>query len=214
MILFCLVACEFKNDPKLVTSKKVPKEVVAEKNIIDKEKVTSNSSLSPEEIAAVLTSKLLTRDSGKDVDVNFLQNCVHKRTNNFVEFICDDILWPYYLGQLDQKGEYYLVIEDGLSVENRIVVKNEESGMKIIDHNLDEILDHAQIVNWMGQKFPEKEFSVDYLKRSAQSYYRIRLPREIGGHLKVLSGPYYEEKYSYESIGFVSWSNGKFQLVQ
>src|SRR5690606_33524531 len=97
MILFCLVACEFKNDPKLVTSKKVPKEVVAEKNIIDKEKVTSNSSLSPEEIAAVLTSKLLTRDSGKDVDVNFLQNCVNKRTNNFVEFICDDILWPNYL---------------------------------------------------------------------------------------------------------------------
>jgi hypothetical protein len=166
-----------------------------------------------DEIAeALIQDNFMNRDSGKKIDLSFLKSCIKEKTETYLQFYCNDLLYPYHVALLE--GEYIYIVADGVSVENRALFK--VSGKKIItlEDNLPKLLSYKKVVLLLNEKFPNLKMNESRLKAIAHSHYRTKVP--TGGEPFVIyPGELGEENQSYaeKPIGKVAWTGNEFKLL-
>lgn len=155
--------------------------------------------------------KIFDRDSGKNVDVSFLQSCLKESSPTYAHFECDDLTFPHFASQFGgAKEKMVLIIEDGASVENRYLYK--VSGTAVTPLNFEEhlALTPSQIAHQTQKAFNESKYDEAYFQSSAHSSFRMQLPRNGETFIQLMSGVY--DKASIP-MGKLKWRGTKLYLV-
>ena len=161
--------------------------------------------------SAVITSGIMDRDSGKLITADFLQRCVKESTKSYFEFYCNDLLWSYYI--LVIKNKLIYLIENGTSVENRILFSLANGTITKIDDPLPKMLTYSKVSKLLNKKYPGSNYTEEKLKKSAHSHYRTKLPRNPQENIVILSGEL-GNNHGYKPIAEVKWDGKTFKLIE
>ena len=163
--------------------------------------------------SALIQSRIMSRDSGQKIDFTFVSNCIKEKTETYLQFYCEDLLWPHHA--ILMKGGYIYLVEDGDSVENRALFKLSGKKAVTIKDNLPTLLTYKKVTMLLNEKFPKLNMTEARLKAIAHSHYRTKVPRGIDQTFMIYPGELGEENQSYteKPIGKAAWTGRKFKLL-
>jgi hypothetical protein len=163
-------------------------------------------------IQAALESRLITRDSGKEVTAGFLKSCIKEKSDLYIEFLCDDLLWSYFARAFVSEDNIFIyLVEEGASVENRKLFLAKDGKIKTLEEPIGKILNQDIVPVLLNKRFKTNTYSVSALHKSAHSTYRTRLPK-IGNKISIISGLMVDESHSFKEIAVIEFIKGEFVL--
>lgn len=167
--------------------------------------------ISKEDILNLLAeSSIITRDSGEEVNKKFVRSCLKKSFDRYVLFQCNDLLFDIEVKILGDNRNHILVVQNGASVENRYLFKKDLDGeFSVPDNNLKKIVSY-EVVSKLIKEELNLDYSIEKLRMSAQSYFRLELVSD-SRDIYLLSGDLYPEE-SHQRLAKLKFINNKFRL--
>jgi len=111
------------------------------------------------------------------------------------------------------RNKVIYLIEDGASVENRILFSLENGNITKIDDPLPKMLTHSKVSKLLNKKYPGSNYTGEKLKKIAHSHYRTKLPRYGQENIVILSGEL-GNIHGYKPIAEVKWDGKTFKLIE
>ena len=161
----------------------------------------------------MVKSGIMSRDSGKKIDLPFVKNCVKEQTETYLQFDCDDLLWPHHAVLLE--GAFIYLLEDGASVENRALFKVTNGKLIQKTDNLPNLLTPQKVTSLLNNRFPNLKMTESRLKKIAHSHYRTRLPKGSEQSFLIFPGELGKENEKLHMVPICKaiWNGQKFELV-
>lgn len=159
----------------------------------------------------LLKENLVGRDSGNLVTKEFLLECSKSQNTSRYKLECADLLFTHSISifkQNDNKSSVVLIIEDGISVENRWVFQVQGSKYTDVKNSVWPVITDQVISKLLLQQTGNTKYTANYVTGVAHSSYRVQ--HSSTNDLQLLSGiP--DESYG-TKLGIIEWDGDKFNF--
>ncbi len=143
-----------------------------------------------------------TSDSGGSLNKDFIERCVMEKTETYYRIGCDGLTFDYFAAII---GEILYIIQDGASVENRIVFQIKNETIERITDPLPNIFTIKKMAELINIKFGISEYTEETIKAIAHSHYRTILPKNSEEKMIITSGELGRNDRSYQPLATIEW---------
>ncbi len=214
LLVFVLITI-FSCDNSNIIKKNLNADGVDKTKTLTEKKVKLQSNKIPMELLlGIFKSGFIERDSGKEINISFLDGCLKEQTGAFYLFSCNDLTFDIQAVRLSKIDPTYYLIENGASVENRLLFKVSDEVVQILENKLEKIFTEKKMAELINKKFSIDSYTEGYIKSVAHSHFRSVLPKKEGGNIVITSGELkYGTDHGYKPLAEVAWKGGEFQLI-